>query len=858
MTTKYFQGKWAILYTGNNNYLSGGEDGIAAYSSSITPAGTFILYATTPEGMFDNFQGYVQLQGNMKYLGQGPCSNGYPWWCDINANCSDTADALTMTWLKLSDNWGFSGTNIPDADSVGVVTLEGQAVFAAASTGSAYGVSKTHVVTPGLYEIMKSNSWPNIDLSFVDLSGLSELPFFQGSPFFRGYQFQGSNFEGSVLDGADFDGANLADSNLSNASLAQTKLTGATLSGCNFTACDLTSIVFDSTTVTTASGAAHGSFNSARLPFALINRAWQWLDLRNATVSAVPSALSSQSDPLQAASAKLSGMNQNRFTGMTLAYAALENAILDGLDLSGSDLTSANLSDASLHGSNLSDARLPGANLTGAQLGSLKQLFTLPVDMESDLNAGLGATLAPYFAQNGIKLSMSATLDPKAANRVWSLNDTDNHIVYTIRLETRGDGAPVHRVYAPAPIASLVGAYLPGATLSGINLYGVAANNIQFYGSGARIDGSAILEEAQLNGSNLSGLNLTQAQLLGTNLSDAYLFNAQFNGANLTPSANGVAANLSGSNLQGADFTQAKLYGANLSNAAVAIGTATSGNPNQGGVYLFSLPYTGDANSLKDYETELNAAATRFSLNPNGDQTTLQTYVNALETNDLSALKIPFIEHEPPIVLSATAQIETQEAGSVWQILDQFASYTLWTDTDADGNTELYAAASLTKARAAFQKASLTLRWQASVTIDTPSLQWLLDNDSENPRNRSTGYMSFLLKLNDGVLDVYGTSLRVLRLGADNQNQFDTETCNVTQLVVANMDAATICPNGVTLSGNQQESGKDWDTRWLRASALPKPPSCVPTDYNWCPTSATLRGRASDLGGDGGPANAPI
>ena len=249
MTTKYFQGKWAILYTGNNNYLSGGEDGIAAYSSSITPAGTFILYATTPEGMFDNFQGYVQLQGNMKYLGQGPCSNGYPWWCAINANCSDTADALTMTWWKLSDNWVFSKTNIPDADSVGVVTLEGQAVFAAASTGSAYGVSKTHVVTPGLYEIMKSNSWPNIDLSFVDLSGLSELSFFQGYPFFRGYQFQGSNFEGSVLDGADFDGANLADSNLSNASLAQTKLTGATLSGCNFTACDLTSIVFASTTV---------------------------------------------------------------------------------------------------------------------------------------------------------------------------------------------------------------------------------------------------------------------------------------------------------------------------------------------------------------------------------------------------------------------------------------------------------------------------------------------------------------------------------------------------------------------------------------------------------------------------------
>ena len=383
----------------------------------------------------------------------------------------------------------------------------------------------------------------------------------------------------------------------------------------------------------------------------------------------------------------------------------------------------------------------------------------------------------------------------------------------------------------------MVDAYLPNAILTGANLYGALASGAQFYGSNARIDGSAILEDAEFNGANLSNLDLTQGQLLGANLSGAQLFNARFNKANLSPSVSN-ATNLSSANLQGADFTDAQLYGANLANAAVAINVPTTGNPNQGGVHLFSLPDSGDSTSLQQYITELNAASTKFSLNPQGDAPTLQKYVSALENNNPGLLKIPFLKQHPPIRLSASAQIETISPGSVWQIVDGQSSYTLWTDIDQNGNTELYAAPSLIKTRAAFQQNEITLRWQASASIDKAGQQWLIDNDSENPQNSSTGYVRFLLMLDSGVLDVYGTAVRVERLGDNNQLQIDTETCNVTVLTVSNMNGETTCPNGSTLSVNQSKSGENWDERWLRASAPPLPPTCVPTDYSWCPPTS--------------------
>ena len=133
----------------------------------------------------------------------------------------------------------------------------------------------------------------------------------------------------------------------------------------------------------------------------------------------------------------------------------------------------------------------------------------------------------------------------------------------------------------------------------------------------------------------------------------------------------------------------------------------------------------------------------------------------------------------------------------------------------------------------------MSLRWQASASIDKANQQWLIDNDSENPQNFSLGYVRFILKLDNGVLDVYGTAVRIERLGDKNQLEIATETCNVTVLTVTNMNGETICPNGTKLSTNQNTAGVQWDERWLRASAPPAPPTCVPTNNSWCPQTQT-------------------
>ena len=826
MSTNIFQGKWAMRYTPNNNYLSGDSNGITATANMITPSETFILYSPGFSAATKCFQGFVQLQSNMQYLTTGDC---YGPMCKLVAGAPDQSSALGLAWvLDREPAFIFVANN--------TFTLVGQIFLLGLNDiwtwlfdldgrpsggGDFFDVT---IITPGLYQMAGSQVWPNLDFSFVDLTGQD----FSGS-----YQFQNCKFQHAVLAGVNFTGANLSSANFSDANLSGAIFTRSTIAGADFTRCNLLGAKSDNDTFFAPTQSASFNLTRATLPFALIGNNWQYLKLWNATVVGIPSPLSSKDNPLQATGAQLPGMNKNDFTGLILQYAVLDYADLDGLDMSNADLTSASLKQTSLHGTNLSGARLLGANLNGAQLGALGYLFTLPLSIASKLDAGDVSAVTDDFSNVGITLSSSAKLETIVTDQLWELDDVGNNITYTIRLD--GPNAAVYTVYKPAVAANLVNAYLPNAVLTGANLYSVLANGIQFYGSSAKIDGSAILELAELNGSNLSGLDLTQGQLMGANLSESYLFNAQFNGANLTPSTNGSATNLSDANLQGADFTDAQLASANLKNAAVAIKVATKTNPNQGGVYLFSLPYPGDKNTVQQYIGELTeAGVTYFSLNPDGDASKYQIYVTALEAKQIAPLQKPFLLHKPPITFSNNAQINIVEPGSVWQILDMDRSYTLWTEQDENNQMQLFAQWSLTITAPAFQQNDITLRPQASVTIDTSNQQWLLDNDSENPQNFSTGYMTFLLLVNGSVLDVYGTAIRITRLNDDGGQEFDTEQCNVTVLDVSNMNGATICPNGVTLSVNQTSSGENWDELWLRASLPPKPPLCVPSGNSYC------------------------
>jgi uncharacterized protein YjbI with pentapeptide repeats len=692
-------------------------------------------------------------------------------------------------------------------------------------------------VTPTLASIQASGKGDGLDFAWVDLTGgaLDKVSLI------------GSDFSHCNLTNTKLTHCVLKTALLNNCTTPGLDLSGSVLAGANLNQSDLTGVVanpipefYTKPLQPPSATNLRTTFVGSKLSQSLLASEWSMLDLTGATIQGLSSPLSSATKPLQVKFSILTGLNKNNLSGLSLQSAVFDNAVLDSVNLNDSDLTNASFVQASMHGTILSNATLKNANMAGAQLGTLSRLFTLATSFEKDLNAGpnVDVALRDQFAQHGITLSTTASLNTLAADRVWQLNDTGNKIVYTVRMETQSDSSQVLALYKPATAASLVNAYMPDAILTGANLYGITANNIQFYGTKAKIDGSAILEEAKLNSSNLSTVNFTQAQLMGANLSNSHLFNARFNKANLTPSATGGATDLSNANLQGADFTDAQLYGANLTNAAVAIKVPTKANPKQGGVYLFSLPYNGDTNTLQQYITELNDAATVFSLNPGGDDATLQKYLTALKTNNVGTLRLAFLRHQPPITLSNNAQIQTIEVGAVWQIVDGTASYTLWTDADEEGKTELYAAPSLTKMRAAFKRSSMTLRWQASASIDAAGQQWLLDNDSENPQNFSTGYVKFILKLNGNVLDVYGTALRIMRLSDHSQEEFDTEACQVTLLTQTNMNADTVCPNGATLSVNQSRSGESWNEKWLHATVPPQPPACVPTDFNWCPPPA--------------------
>ena len=690
--------------------------------------------------------------------------------------------------------------------------------------------------TPTLEQIQTSTKGDGLDLAGVDLTGGA----------LDNVSLVGADFSHSNLTTVKLTNCTLTKAQLNNCTMVKTDLSGSNLSGANLNELDLTNVVIGATLPHFCTNPDQApsptdprtTFFKSTLNQSLLGLEWSKLDLRGTTMK-FESQVYSKDKHITAKHSILTGLNQNNLSDLQLQYANFDYAVLDSVNLNGCDLTLASLQFASMHETVLSGATLKNANLKGAQLGSLSQLFTLPSGFEKHLNTGLvDADLRNQFLQNGITLSQDATLSTLAAGRVWEVNDS-GHSTYTIRLE--GDSTAVLTVYKPGVAASLVNAYMPDANLSGANLYGVIASGAQFYGSKASIE-RAILEKVEFNDANLSTCDFTQAQLRGANLSKSQLFNAKFNNANLSPSADGVATNLSNTNLQGADFTDAQLFGANLTNAAVAVPVPSKVNPQQGGVYLFSLPYQADTATLNQYTAELTAAAKIFVLPYTGDKTTLEGYKTALKTNDVKTLQPGFLKQVPPVIFK-DAVIKTVDVDSVWQIADATHSYNLWiaidpsvdADKDPDKGKRLFVAPSMPITQAGFKKTYVTLRSQATASVDTANQMWILDDDSENPENFSTGYVRFIMKLNGNVLDVYGAALRILRLGDKQEEEFDTETCQITKLSESNMSADTICPNEATLKVNKTRSGKNWDTLWLHAPAPPKPPTCVPTDVAFCP-----------------------
>ena len=195
-----------------------------------------------------------------------------------------------------------------------------------------------------------------------------------------------------------------------------------------------------------------------------------------------------------------------RLHGAVLRGASLQEAVLDGVDLTRADLSDAALRSASLSGACLEGASLARADLTGANLAAVRA-------SEADLGEALledarftGAVLR--FARLGGALLEHADFTDAD---LWGAKLDGAEMPY----------ATLRRTVAQE--ASMVGADLSGASLEEADLRKADL-------SGARLRG-ADLRGALLAGARLAGADLTDASLPRANLSTCDLRHVRLAGA---------------------------------------------------------------------------------------------------------------------------------------------------------------------------------------------------------------------------------------------------------------------------------------------------------------------------------------
>lgn len=245
---------------------------------------------------------------------------------------------------------------------------------------------------------------------------------------------------------------------------------------------------------------------------------------------------------------------------------------LDGMDLSGADLTYCDFRNASLKGANLSGCKIEYANFGNADLSGAN--FTGAKGQRPDFtsaNAG-GANLEKaetpeaLFVQANLNTANLKGISAKGAN-FYEAN--------CARMAAPGAGLDE----ADFTRAKLDGADLSGARLAkatflraggqGLNLKGAQAANLR--AEEARLDGlvadeavltDATFENASLLNASLRFANCTSALFTGANLHKAALFGATLRRAFLRK------ANLAEAQAGNADFFQANLERANLKGAS--------------------------------------------------------------------------------------------------------------------------------------------------------------------------------------------------------------------------------------------------------------------------------------------------
>ena len=211
--------------------------------------------------------------------------------------CNLTGTNFTGCSLKKASFSGAmcAGTDFNQANLTGanleVATLDGATFYKAILTGAKLSPSSSSFTTLN-----------QADLTAAHLTGA---------------HFDDTVLNQAILDEAEFNEVKLTNVQMLGASLKKTKLSNVTIEGGQFNDCDLRTVRSkDVKIVSTKSQPI--IFRGAKLNASLLNHNWQWMLLQDATIAPQGQPLSTASNPLQATGAKLSGLNKNSLTGLTL------------------------------------------------------------------------------------------------------------------------------------------------------------------------------------------------------------------------------------------------------------------------------------------------------------------------------------------------------------------------------------------------------------------------------------------------------------------------------------------------------------------------------------------------------------
>jgi uncharacterized protein YjbI with pentapeptide repeats len=683
----------------------------------------------------------------------------------------------------------------------------------------------------------------------------------------------------ALMSNVDFTGADLTDADFTEASVRTVTLLGTDLTGVSMsnpkgqTFVDLTDAKVDSGT----------NFTSAKLQYVDLSGK----DLSNCVMTHV-----------DLTGSKLDNV---KLIGTELSYAVLDgcsmtgNIAMFGANFSNAQMTAARLPGAQMGsislvfrivndtaGKQAYDAFLKALN-GGEAKGVTDAFLANGVKLTAPVNV-LGSTFAP--------------------GRAWTVSATGATYTVRLETTAGTDSLAVYQP-APAAIltnaymrdAVLTSANLFNVRASGVQLYGTARLDGQVILEGVQFDSANLsginLKQARLDGVNFGHATLTaahfdgawltpdarggQASLANANLQGATFTDAHLGDAILTDAAVSVARTEGSTQVEGVwlfSTRSTETLSAQLSAATkqislpVAIapqlvqGPVTDGVRNafqKQGVTLSTnalavVQDTGPVWTIADgantyrvfqacdkanYVPALGVAKSATSLTVSF---TIPLYLERdLRTGPVSdSVRKAFAAGG--VTLGTDAKVTAATMNTDWQVVDTNASYDLWLGLNLDCALAISGRASIPAVLDFYANHSLPLSRRSTVTAGGTG-RWAIDNDSNNPFNPITNYIKFnlVIETTGAPLDVYGSMLRVQRVGPNGTQIFDNVAVGITKLGQAELQPSTVCPNSNRTKVNIGE--KLPFKQWMRARELPKPPWCIPSADGafYCPPSGPGR-----------------